>query len=119
MKQVASKGRILLRKILTGLSLGAVAVTFQACYGMPPSDVSLSGKVKSTDTEEPILGIRVSSSNDRDLTDSSGNYRLLVKDRIQTVLFEDIDGALNGEFHDKEVRWDPSDGPLNVSLDPK
>jgi hypothetical protein len=119
MKQVSSKGRILLRKIFTGLSLGAVAVTFQACYGPPPSEVPSRGIVKSAHTEYPIMGIRVSSSGDRDFTDSNGNYRLLVADQIQTVLFEDIDGPLNGEFQDKEVRWDPSDGPLNVSLDPK
>jgi hypothetical protein len=125
MKQVASKGRILLRKILTGLSLGAVAVTFQACYGMdgipdnPPT--SLRGTVKSSGSEDTIPGIHVSNSDDYfTLTGSNGEYRLYVADQAQTVWFRDIDGPDNGEFQDKEVIWNPGDSwRLDVSLDPK
>jgi hypothetical protein len=105
--------------MLTGLSLGAVAVTFQACYGPMTADIPLNGTVKSSDTENPIPGIEVSGSRDIDLTDSNGNYRLLVADQIQTIWFKDIDGPNNGEYQDKEVSWNPSDGPLHVSLDPK
>jgi hypothetical protein len=121
MKTVAFRGRLLLRKILTGLSLGAVTFIFQACYGTPPvtTDTTLRGTVKSSDTESPIPGIHVLSVGDNVLTDADGNYELFVANRIQTVLFKDIDGPENGEFQDKEVSWDPNNGPLNVSLNPK
>jgi hypothetical protein len=125
MKQVATKGRRLLRKILTVLSLGAVAVTFQACYGMaemepdsPP--VSLSGKVKSADAQEPIPGISVSIYGYYpSYTDSNGNFGFFVEDFTHTVLFQDVDGPANGEFHDKIVTWKSEDGPLNVELSRK
>jgi hypothetical protein len=35
------------------------------------------------------------------------------------VMFRDVDGAENGEFHDKIVTWRSNDGPLNVKLDRK
>ncbi|MDR0321446.1 MAG: radical SAM-associated putative lipoprotein [Treponema sp.] len=124
MKQIALRGRRLLRKVLTALSLGAVAITFQACYGPPPYNVSLNGTVKSDDAQEPIPGICVSvtvnyNHDEYDLTDRDGRYRLFVRDQEYTVLFEDIDGAENGEFHNKEVTWNPDDGPLNVFLERK
>jgi hypothetical protein len=82
---------------------------------------ALNGMVKSSDTENPIPGIRVSGSDDFTLTGSNGNYRLYVDDRIQTILFQDIDGPDNGWFQDKEVLWNPRrDGRnLPVFLDPK
>jgi hypothetical protein len=118
MKQIAFKGRLLLRKILTALSLGAVALTFQACYGMPPPDVSITGTVKSADRHEPIPGIKVSGYDEYNstLTNRFGNYRLSVGEFQQTVLFKDIDGPENGWFEDKVVEWRPNSGPLNVVL---
>jgi hypothetical protein len=121
MKQVATKGRRLLRKILTVLSLGAVAVTFQACYGMPVEDepsTYLRGTVKSSATEAAIRGIRVSSSGNSIHTNDEGRYRISVYDWDQIVLFEDIDGPENGAFENKEITWNPSNGDLHVFLDP-
>jgi hypothetical protein len=112
---------MLLRKILTGLSLGAVAVTFQACYGMPVEDepsISLRGTVKSSATEAAIRRIRVSGSGNSIRTDDEGRYGISVYNGEQIVLFEDIDGPENGAFQNKEVRWDPNKGDLHVFLDP-
>ena len=110
MKQIAFRGRLLLRKILTGLSLGAVALTFQACYG--PPQVSLNGTIKSD--EGPIGNIQVSIHEyNYGSTDGNGKYRLFVDNNVQTVRFKDVE---NGEFQDKEVTWHPGDGPLNVVL---
>jgi hypothetical protein len=104
--------------MLTWLSLGAVALTFQACYGVP--QVSLNGTVKSADTKEPIPGIQVSVyENDYSVTNGNGKYQLFVEDWEQTVLFKDIDGPENGEFQDKVVTWRPRSGPLNVELERK
>ncbi|MDR0315729.1 MAG: hypothetical protein LBH97_02385, partial [Treponema sp.] len=96
MKQIAFNGRILLRKIFTGLSLGAVAITFQACYGSP--EVALNGTVRSADDEKPIPGISVSAYDENDyvLTGSRGQYHMLVMDWEQTIYFKDIDGEKNG-----------------------
>jgi putative lipoprotein (rSAM/lipoprotein system) len=125
MKQITFKGRLLLRKILTVLSFGAVATlwscdygTMYAMYGTPPVDrVVLEGTVKSADAEEPIPGISVSISNNKSLTGTDGKYRFLVDDRTYTVLFEDIDGPENGDFQGTEVIWMSGDGPLNVTLE--
>jgi hypothetical protein len=120
-QKIAFNGRLLLRKILTGLSLGAVAITFQACYGMPMDEVSLKGTVKDTNGGA-IGGIQVSAYDeyDKTLTDSNGKYQLLVGDWEQTVLFQDIDGPDNGgEFKDLEVKWKPEDGPLDVVMELK
>jgi hypothetical protein len=119
MKPIAFNGRLLLRKILTGLSLGAVAVTFQACYGMP--QVTLNGTVKSADTQEPIPGIQVSIYDGYNcLTDSNGVFEIYTDEYGQTIQFKDIDGAENGEFHNKNVVTDKKDkGSINVLMDRK
>jgi hypothetical protein len=120
MKQVAAKGRLLLRKILTALSLGAVAFIFQACYG--PPRVMVTGTVKSADTNEPVSGISVSLDEySSGITDSNGKYRVLVADYGQTIIsFRDINGTENGDFQDKNVQWDVKKNvPLNILLDRK
>jgi hypothetical protein len=111
MKQIAFKGRLLLRRLLTALSIGAVAVTFQACYGVPY--VIVTGTVKAADTEEPIPEIRISIDKLDDYyetSDSEGNFELFIqswasnKDYNKKILFEDIDGLENGgEFQYKEI----------------
>jgi hypothetical protein len=84
------------------------------------NEVSLNGTVKNTE-DEAIKGIRVSAYDEYNntLTDSDGKYRLLVGEWEQTVLFKDIDGEENGWFEDKEVKWKPGDGPLDVVLERK
>ena len=132
MKKAAFKGRLLIRKILTGLSLGAVTFIFQACYGPPPPDWDdgwdeIYGTVK-TEEEEPIPGIQVSivdsPSGLLTTTNDYGKYRLEVNSNTRMsiareryeVLFEDIDGPENGEFEDMKVTWRSGDGPLHVIL---
>jgi hypothetical protein len=126
MKQTGFNGRLLLRKILTGLSFGAVALTFQACYGSPGA--SLNGTVTSADTKEPIQGIGISidhkyfnslpeSERYFELTNSDGNFHLYVGKGEETLFFKDIDGEENGEFLEKTVKWNPKNGRLNVELE--
>jgi hypothetical protein len=127
MKRIALKGRTLLRKLFTGLSLGAVSLVFQACYGpagIDPSDNQecITGTVKASDTAKPITGIKVSLANAPegryDITDNEGAYWLYVPEgTAYTVLFEDIDGEMNGCFQKKEVAWTPAIKKLDVLLD--
>ncbi|MDR0289570.1 MAG: carboxypeptidase-like regulatory domain-containing protein [Treponema sp.] len=120
MKQIAFKGRLLLRKILTALSLGAVAVTFQACYGMP--GVAVSGTVRSADTHEPIPGISVSVYGYSEyFTDGNGKYELFFDGYgMTTISFKDVDGPENGEFKDMDIRKDvQKNASLNVALERK
>jgi hypothetical protein len=128
MKQTAFNGRLLWRKILTVLSLGAVALTFQACYGS--RGVRSDGTVKSADTKEPIQGISVSFDGEYynslpenntyfELTESDGSFRIYLGEKENALLFKDIDGEENGEFLEKRVKWNPKKGPLNVELERK
>jgi putative lipoprotein (rSAM/lipoprotein system) len=126
MKQITSQGRMLLRKILTGLSLGAVAVTFQACYGTPIAYVT--GTVKAADTKEPISGIQISSdkSKYKGVTDENGwfgysydysfSFGSSNNKNKATLLFKDIDGSENGEFLDKRISVTSSDEDITVLL---
>jgi putative lipoprotein (rSAM/lipoprotein system) len=127
MKQITSKGRLLLRRIFAVLSFGATA-TLLSCpaYGMAPAMYGpspvdhevIEGTVKSADAEEPIPGISVSVANDRyTLTDENGKYQLQVIGATTTVIFEDIDGPENGDFQGTEVTWKSGDGTLNVVLE--
>ena len=113
MKKAGSWGRLFLRKILTGLSLGAVALTFQACYGLP--QVSLAGKVTSGGEPVPDIHVSVNEYN-YTLTGSDGKYQLFVDNYTQTVQFIDVE---KDEFHSKTVTWNPGDGLLDVVLDRK
>jgi hypothetical protein len=128
-QKIALKGRLLLRKILTGLSLGAVSLVFQACYGDPGFDPdydwdTIEGTVKSAADAEPIKGIHVSVIDTPEAgvtrTVESGNYRISVpKDGSYTVLFVDTDGPDNGgDFQSKTIPWS-GDNPLDVELERK
>jgi hypothetical protein len=119
MKQIALKGRLVLRKILTGLSLGLVALVFQACYGSPPA---YRGTVKNADTGKPISGIKVYADEyDEyyDITDNEGRF-LLYGFYDRTLQFRDVDGSKNGEFQDKTITLDLKEkGPLTITLNHK
>jgi putative lipoprotein (rSAM/lipoprotein system) len=112
MKQITSKGRLLLRRFLTALSIGAVAITFQACYGVPM--VTVTGTVKARDTNEPIPGIQIliDENEYHEMSDSEGNFELFIerwtsdKKYNKKIIFKDIDGPENGEFQDKEMTVD-------------
>jgi hypothetical protein len=110
MKQIALKGHLLLRKILTALTIGTVVVTFQACFEVPM--VNVRGTIKAIDTKEPIPGILVSIDKFVDavvISDSYGQFEISVEswdsDRYydKKILFKDIDGPENGEFKDMEI----------------
>jgi putative lipoprotein (rSAM/lipoprotein system) len=129
MKTVTFRGRLLLRKILTGLSLGAVTFIFQACYGTPI--VYVTGTVKAADTEEPISGIQISSNKSKykGVTDENGwfgysydysfSFGSSDNNNKATLLFRDIDGSENGEFQDKRISVTSSDEDITVLLDRK
>ena len=139
MKKIELKTRKLLRTIVGGISLTAVAFVFQACYGPGPDcsyDTHLSGKVLSKTTNLPIKGIKVSVANSRNygMTDEKGNFDFYAcidnweydKERIPQdsipVLFADIDGEENGSFSDKEIIIDingQNEVKINVELDEK
>jgi len=108
MRKIELKSRNLLRTIFGGVSLTAIAFTFQACYGTPNDlglDIRLSGTVKSKTTNLPIKGIKVSrpDSPTYQLTDEKGNFSFYTyqngSDSIP-VLFADIDGVDNGNYAD-------------------
>jgi putative lipoprotein (rSAM/lipoprotein system) len=124
MKQIALKGRLVLRKILTGLSMGLVALVFQACYGSPPA---YRGAVKNADTGEPISGIKVSAGEYDgyyDITDNKGRFLLYgsydITSQDITLQFKDVDGFKNGEFQDKTITLDlKNTEPLTIALNHK
>ena len=120
MKQIAVKGRLLLRKIFTALSFGAVATLWSCAYGVTVIDVEAT--VKAADTKEPIPGIRISiDGNYHGISDENGRFEYGADyDKKVTLLFEDIDGPENGEFHDKEITVSTDDDiHLTIFLDRK
>jgi len=111
MKKIELKSRNLLRALFGGISLTAIAFTFQACYGTPNDlglDIKLKGTVKSKTTNLPIKGIKVTrpDSPSYELTDEKGNFSFFTyqygSDSIP-VLFADIDGVDNGNYADTTV----------------
>ncbi|GHT72971.1 hypothetical protein FACS1894124_0570 [Spirochaetia bacterium] len=125
MKRVALNWRRIMRKVYTGLGLGAVALVFEACYGMPvarPEGVSVTGVVKSGTTDESIKGIKVSVENvsSEDITDGVGQFWVTVPmEGVYTFRFDDIDGPANGgTFSPKSVPVDLTGGnsPLEIKL---
>jgi len=130
MKKIELTSRKLLRRILGGVSITAVAFIFQACYGPGPDmsyDVKLTGMVKSKTTNLPIQGIKVTVNDDGynfGITDEGGqfdfytsvqNYDYYNKD--STVLytpdklrihFRDMDGIENGYYRDTTIIINPA-----------
>ena len=112
MKHITTKGRLLLRRILTLFSLGAVSFIFQACYGPPMSYIS--GTVKCSETQNPLEGIQVNNYN---FTDSDGNFAVHHSQDRKTILeFRDPDE----NYYDKDVTVDTRrDQVITVYMDPK
>jgi len=128
MKKIELKSRKLLRKIFGGISITAVAFTFQACYGMPEDpfyDVKLTGAVTSKTTNLPIKGIKVTvndESHNLGITDKNGKFDfyasvpsweyerdgILYKPDSVKVHFRDIDGIENGHFADTTIFINPA-----------
>jgi putative lipoprotein (rSAM/lipoprotein system) len=110
-----------MRKVYTGLGLGAVALVFQACYGPPPP--AIEGVVKSEKTGEPIKGIQVSVENTHyeDITDDTGRfwvYEMYDLGRgVYTLKFDDIDGAENGAYVSKTEKVDLTRGYKKLEIE--
>lgn len=118
MKKIELKSRKLLRKIFSGISLTAVAFSFQACYGTPNDlvcDVKFTGTVTSKTTNLPIEGIKVVLNDGviHGFTDKNGKFivyarkweldcKLCVPGKVN-IHFLDIDGVDNGHFADKII----------------
>jgi hypothetical protein len=102
MKKFSERGRRILRKIWQLLSVGAVGLVFQACYGTPQdfgNTVSIRGTVKSKSQQTPIPGIQISIDDvpQYEKTGGDGTFRIWVPlEDSYTIRFEDIDGEDNG-----------------------
>jgi len=112
--------RKLLRKIFGGISLTAIAFTFQACYGIWTDDycdVRFTGMVTSKTTNLPVKGIKIAIDKgiNYGFTDENGKfdiYASVSSDRAlcesctpgkAEIHFLDVDGAENGHFADKTI----------------
>jgi putative lipoprotein (rSAM/lipoprotein system) len=127
MKKLTDKKRRILRTVYGALSLSSALFVFQACYGTPQDmgiDVYIQGSVKSTATNQPISGIRVSIENHSqyEITDNEGKFGIYTtQDSVYKVKFEDTDSSKNGSFLPKDtiVKIIDESTFLNVSLDAK
>ena len=144
MKKIELKSRKLLRKILGGVSITAVAFIFQACYGpdMDMSyDVKLTGTVTSKTTNLPIQGIKVTVNDDGynfGITDEKGKFDfytsiqnydyynkdssvLYTPDKVR-IRFREIDGVKNDYFRDTTIIINPArkdEVRINMELEDK
>jgi putative lipoprotein (rSAM/lipoprotein system) len=90
-------------------------------YGNPSGKFIVRGKVTSSIDNTSIKGIQVILDKDTTYTDDSGNYevsRLSFPYAVSShkVFYKDIDGELNGAFHNKEISVDFVD-PVFVNGD--
>ena len=128
MKKIELKSRKLLRKIFGGISVTAVAFTFQACYGTWVDDfydIKLTGTVTSKSTNLPIKGIKVivnDENHNLGITDENGRFdfyagvpsHTFTRDSVRytpdsvRVYFRDIDGIENGHFADTTIFINPA-----------
>ena len=119
------KRRKLLRNIYRGLGVSALALLFQACYGMGPDgydDCTIRGRVLSKTGNAPIPGIKVSV---KDLdhqckTDGNGYFYIYVPDQPEyKIKFEDVDGSENGLFkqHKMKIALENLSSSLEIYLE--
>ena len=83
-------------------------------YGCPYAQVKVSGKVVDKDSKKPISGIGVILDdednyyrNDTVFTDDSGVFNFNIgtigaEPKTLNIVFQDMDGELNGEYISKE-----------------
>lgn len=76
-------------------------------YGTPSAKFIVNGKVIASDSKEGIENIRVVIPGDTTKTDSEGKYQIHVngfpEDQKFNIEFQDIDGALNGDFQNLDT----------------
>jgi len=122
MIKLSDKSRRVLRRIYQGLGAATISLLFQACYGTPIDNdsVTIHGKVSSK-TDIPIQGIKVSVEHfSSELTNENGNFNIYVYGQTSYDLqFEDIDGTSNGSYKTlkKTINLSDADSPVNVQLD--
>jgi len=140
MKTIADRGRKILSRLFRVISVSAASLILQACYGMMPPDepamygmpppaygmppsTSISGKVSSNETGEPIPGIKVSideGTNYWDYTNKDGCFNFWgvpLKDEYKIIL-EDVDGpAQGGQFQGKTRTLKQSDTNAFILID--
>lgn len=77
----------------------------RTAYGTPSADFKVIGNV-TNESNIPLEGIRVVMFPDSTLTDANGNYEVSVRefpiDQTFYLNFEDIDGATNGSYLQKD-----------------
>ena len=134
MKKIELTSRKLLRKIFGGISLTAVAFTFQACYGTGPDehcDMRFTGTVISKTTNLPIQGIKVALNDGiiYGFTDKNGKFDIYAyemdlncEDCISgkaKIHFLDVDGADNGHFADlsRDVIYPKCNGEVEMNIE--
>ena len=128
MSKIIIKLRTLLRKVLVSLGVVIAPYAAHAGYSMAdrgPANTPINGTVRSLDTGDPIVGIRVYAwgSGIRSLgyetkTDVNGNFHLLVPEVEEYILYiDDLDEELNGGFFGKnEKRFEYSDIKDNLDI---
>lgn len=77
-------------------------------YGTPSAKFIVNGKVKSSETDQPIENVRITMQGDTTYTDVNGAYQVVDKwgfptDQTYNIKFLDIDGEANGEFSDLDT----------------
>ncbi len=98
-----------IRYLLTILGFGAVC-SFNGCmygdpiveYGTPTATFKVKGTVKSEVTSDAIPNIKVVMRDVTTYTDDQGNFTISTRDfpadQSFLVEFDDIDGAVNGNY---------------------
>ena len=123
----SEKKRRLLRRVYGFLSFSTGLFVFQACYGVPSTevptfDVNIQGIVKSKFDDKPISGIKVSTQFQiKDgITDSNGYYQISSEraNEVFKVKFEDIDSTKNGVYASKDtvIYGLPASKTINIDV---
>jgi putative lipoprotein (rSAM/lipoprotein system) len=121
MIKLSEKSRRVLRRIYQGLGAATVSLLFQACYGTPIDNdsVTIQGTVSSK-TDIPIPGIKVSVESSDYFTNESGNFFIHLPEQTSYELqFEDIDEQLNGSYKTlkKTITLSEANSPVNIQLE--
>jgi len=114
--------RNILKRIIGGLSFTSALFVFQACYGTPQDlglDLLVEGQVKSSGSNLPLKGIKVSAVKNEQyvLTDEDGRFSFYtaIGDSLN-LIFEDIDSTQNGTYQSKDTVFDVKEDQIFVDI---
>ena len=135
MKKLSRRSRKVLRAIYRSMGITAASLLMQSgggiqinddmrvMYGPPPDhgdDIVIQGTVQDAKTKEPIQGVRVSIA-DTDLyyiTNNGGQFVIYVPKReTYSVMFNDVDGLLNGQFREHSINLTLSEAANRIDVD--